>query len=791
METTEELRAITTIKQAAEEVAGLTGITYSLFAWRCTTGAQVLLGAIDTNSLADLQDAFNFTSHRPRNTPCIGVFLNLRQFMNAPAIIQSLKDAILQSRLNGNHIILVGPRFELPPELETVITMVDLPLPSKERLFDIFSDVLTAYSGNVTAEPELVRKAADSAVGLTELEAENSLALSMVVSQSVDLHIIQGEKEQAVKRSEVLEFMPARETLGDIGDFDLYETWLRRRSTVFTPEATSYGLPKPKGILLLGISGCLTGDTIINICRKQQRCGYRGTRLDVLWYRFNGRHREATAKGLIARKKAWDLSRPTRSHCYQESKGYIGFNEIAQVLYSGVKQVFRLTTDHGFQIKATIDHPFLTLDGFKELSALRKGDTVLCRGEGVLMDSHAKGRNQNIALRQVNNVGNHPFARWRIVGGLEYSSHPLHRLVVEAHMNNLSLEDFLFVLEGDTTGLNFLSPDVQVHHKDRDRRNNTIENLEVLSVEEHAKLHMIEGGHLNRFRLAPRLQKVMSVEKLGKMPTYDIRMVGPDHNFVANGFIVHNCGKSLLSKVTANFLGLPLIKFDIGAIFKKYVGSSEESVRSALKIIETVSPVVVLLDEMDKGFSGISASGGTDSGVTARVLATILTWMQERTCSAFIVATVNRIQGLPPEVYRAGRFDAIFAVDLPQMDGRRDIFEIHIRKVGREPKKFDLTEIAKKSVGLVGAEIECVVHEAMFSAFSDGGREFTTKDILRELQGFYPQSVMDKEKIAAIREFCRTRARPVSSASPAFTERQAETTGSEPQIRRIRKVTTK
>src|SRR6185369_7425224 len=101
------------------------------------------------------------------------------------------------------------------------------------------------------------------------------------------------------------------------------------------------------------------------------------------------------------------------------------------------------------------------------------------------------------------------------------------------------------------------------------------------------------------------------------------------------------------------------------------VGASEENMRRAIKVAESVSPCILWLDEIEKGF--MSAQGGGDSGVTARVLGTLIIWMQEKTKPVFIVATANDISQLPPEVLRKGRFDEIFFVDLPSAKDREDI----------------------------------------------------------------------------------------------------------------------
>ncbi len=137
----------------------------------------------------------------------------------------------------------------------------------------------------------------------------------------------------------------------------------------------------------------------------------------------------------------------------------------------------------------------------------------------------------------------------------------------------------------------------------------------------------------------------------------------------------------------------------MGRIFSGLVGSSEENLRRAIRVAESVAPVVLWIDEIEKGLSGIQSSGFSDGGVTARVFGTLLTWLQEKTAPVFVVATANRIEQLPPELLRKGRFDEIFFIDLPALEERREIFEIHVRRRGRDPAAYDLAALARRTAG--------------------------------------------------------------------------------------------
>jgi ATP-dependent 26S proteasome regulatory subunit len=224
---------------------------------------------------------------------------------------------------------------------------------------------------------------------------------------------------------------------------------------------------------------------------------------------------------------------------------------------------------------------------------------------------------------------------------------------------------------------------------------------------------------------------------------------------------VQGCGKSLLAKAVAAHWNLPMLKMDVGRIFGSLVGQSEENIRRAIKVAESVAPCILWADELEKGFAGISGSGVSDSGTTARVFATFLTWMQEKTSPVFLIATANDVSALPPEMLRKGRFDEIFFVDLPDEEERRQIFAIHLSKRKRAPENYDLQKLSSAAKGFSGAEIEQVVVGALYYAF-DQERELSMDDLLFEAKSIVPLSVMMREEIDELRTWAEMRTRPAS-----------------------------
>ena len=218
---------------------------------------------------------------------------------------------------------------------------------------------------------------------------------------------------------------------------------------------------------------------------------------------------------------------------------------------------------------------------------------------------------------------------------------------------------------------------------------------------------------------------------------------------------VQGCGKSLAAKVAAGALGLPLYRLDLNRLYSKYIGETEENLRKALKTVESLSPVCLWIDEIEKIFA--ASSGEIDGGVSQRVLGEMLTWMQERSDRSFIAATSNNIDNLPPELLRKGRFDEIFFADLPDATARQEIFRVHLAKRGLQAAAFDAGQLALASEGFSGAEIEQAVISALYSA-SGSGKDISTGGILEQLRLTRPLSVVKSESVNALRDWAKERA---------------------------------
>lgn len=229
-------------------------------------------------------------------------------------------------------------------------------------------------------------------------------------------------------------------------------------------------------------------------------------------------------------------------------------------------------------------------------------------------------------------------------------------------------------------------------------------------------------------------------------------------------------GKSLSAKVCASILGVPLIRFDIGKVFGGMVGDSERNMRTAIQTAEAVGNCVLWIDEMEKGFAGVSGSGSGDSGVGKRIFGQFITWMVEKKAPVFIVSTVNRIDGLPPELLRKGRFDEIFFVGLPNPVERLEILKIHISKKGRDASGFSLSGCVEASESFSGAELEEAVISGMYRAFYED-RELTAGDIQYAIERTRPLAVSRRSELEEMSTWAKDNA---IMASAAFASPVAE-----------------
>ncbi len=327
-----------------------------------------------------------------------------------------------------------------------------------------------------------------------------------------------------------------------------------------------------------------------------------------------------------------------------------------------------------------------------------------------------------------------------------------------------------------------------VYDKTLDKMSIAFKGLSVLEIDTILSLAFSSEGELNESALELVLeQKKQMIQKAGIL-----EMVSCDENMDAIGGLenlkhwirnkaeilnrmkeaeafgvelpkgvliagIPGCGKSLNAKASANLMGVPLLKLDMGRLMGKYVGESESNMRRAIALAEAIAPCVLWVDELEKAFAGIGGNGG-GAEVTTRLFGQFLTWMQEKKSAVFVVATANDIMKLPPELMRKGRFDEIFYVQLPKPEERRKIFEIHIQK--RRPQdleEIDISKLVQRTDGYSGADIEGVVKEGIERAFIHGSARVTTQDILTAIESTYPLKEIMGDSISKLEKEYKNR----------------------------------
>lgn len=225
---------------------------------------------------------------------------------------------------------------------------------------------------------------------------------------------------------------------------------------------------------------------------------------------------------------------------------------------------------------------------------------------------------------------------------------------------------------------------------------------------------------------------------------------------------VQGCGKSMCARAIAGEWRLPLLKFDTAALFDKYIGETEKRVKKLFQVTEELAPAVLWIDELEKVFAGSGPdSASVDAGVSSRLLASFLSWTQDRKAPVFVAATCNNVNSLPPELIRKGRFDELFFVDLPNLPERKAIFSIQLTRHKQNPAKYDLDRLAAAAVSFSGAEIDAAVQTAMYAAYAAKSL-LSTEGLLEALGSTVPLSTTRAEQIQTLRAWAAKRAVPAS-----------------------------
>jgi ATP-dependent 26S proteasome regulatory subunit len=231
---------------------------------------------------------------------------------------------------------------------------------------------------------------------------------------------------------------------------------------------------------------------------------------------------------------------------------------------------------------------------------------------------------------------------------------------------------------------------------------------------------------------------------------------------------MQGCGKSLSAKKLAQWWGLPLYRLDMSKVMEGVVGGSERNMQLALEVAEGTAPAILWIDECEKALAGLSSSGASDSGTTARVIQSLLTWMEEHTSPVFVVMTANDVSQLPAELTREGRIDASFFIDLPNVKEREEILRIHIETKRRDTQTevrsaedFDVETIAMDTKGFTGSQLQQLIINSLWDSFNSG-RDLDSLIVARNVKDIIPFEKAKKETVKKIRNWCEGKTIPAS-----------------------------
>lgn len=759
--TREELRVERAITDAGASVR------YETRLWDCATGLSKPDGEVID---ASPDPGVVIKAIRGDKSRTVYILRDWHKWLADPFVLRGTRSLARSLEEAQCSIVVLTPIAEVPPELAGHATVIDYPIPDRTEIARILDEV----NGKLPETSRLTNgardTAIDAAVGLTAQEAGNCYFKSAATLKRIDAKAVANEKKRVIAREKVLTWHdPDPRGLDGVGGLELLKTWLVQRRAAFSPKAKAYGLDAPKGALLVGIPGCLAAGTRIEYLRGKRKSGAgRSLPIEVLYEKFNGYGSHASPK--------WTPGLPTYTQSWDPESGRIVYNEITGVSDSGIKPCVRIVTVGAGDVELTADHPVLMEDGtWRAAGDIAAGEKLLVRGS---MSPVASGTKRTYRKRVVvEGLKYHPLA-WRKVvltssARYEYQRTTRARLVIEARMNRIEYDEFIRILKEEperAETLAFLPVEYDVHHADEDPMNDSPDNLVVVPHEEHARFHGDESNFHIEYTIATSVAQVVLI---GERRTFDLTMSEPHTNFVVNrGIVVHNCGKSLTAKCIAAAWGMPLLRLDMGALQSKWVGESQANIRKALQVAEAVSPCILWLDEIEKALAG-ATQGAADGGVSADALGAVLSWMQERTGSVFVVATANDVSSLPPELLRKGRFDEVWWIDLPTRAERKAILAATLTATrgtwkGDAPAT-DLDAVADATADFTGAELAAIVPDALFVAFADDERQLTTDDLLAAARNVVPLAKTAAEKITRLREWAKGRARPASKPEATGT----------------------
>lgn len=478
------------------------------------------------------------------------------------------------------------------------------------------------------------------------------------------------------------------------------------------------GLPLKRAVLMHGPYGCIQGDAQIAINRAGK--GFTISLKDLV-RKFNGQETHG--------RYAWDPNIAT--YVQRENDGVIRLAHISAAWESGIKKTFTVTTETGRSLRATDEHPFLTDRGWLRLDQLCVGDRVHTRGT-----QKKEGRGPKITY-QYTHVPLHPFKKANNVVAT-------HRLVAEAEMNGIGFDDYVSRLRrGETVGLQFLDPDEHaVHHKDTDHLNNDSKNLQVMTHTAHHLEH--SKKNMSNVLFAVESERIVSIEPFGEEMTYDIEVEGDPHNFLANGFVVHNTGKTLAAMLTAQ----ECVRY--GWTFL-YARPGRDDLTFVMQTARLYQPACVFFEDMD-----LVADPDKSEGDDITQLLDLFDGLTAKNTEIQVILTTNHVDKIHKGMTRPGRLDAV--IEIGALDGQ-GIERLITAVVPKEQlaNGLDFTAIVEAMSDPETGEVDFM--PAFVKEAADRTRRYaitrahgdiedlqlTTEDFVKAAQGLRPQLILMRD----------------------------------------------
>lgn len=718
-------------------------------------------------------------------------------------------------------VVMVTPDIPLPGDVPVDLLSLTFDPPGLSELQDTLADVLDGvkegFDGGAEMTEEDIERVCYVGAGMTahSFETYASLAAIRAAREGKDTltadDIIKGVtvgKTDVVNANDILELYPST-SIDNVGGMENLKSWVHKRAGCYSDKAKEFGVEPPKGMVLVGPPGCQpagskvlmadglfsniedvqVGDVVLSpqhdgsvvpvevaetvVYRDQQvfriaskgrkPVGYRCAHNHVMPIKFRGDLYEVQAEEHLSMGKEFqDRATLFTTDAYDLPEREYRVHPYVMGCFIG---------DGHFAPNVPAYNPGFTnpsVDIFNRMESLGAefGKRTWRSGS---WRAYATGAFA-VALKESELAGHLSAEKYipaeYLQGSLEQRLAMLAGLIdtdgtfeeFSSASKRLS-DDFVFlvrsvggkasVVPGETTCQTGTFGRYRVHYSFGACRPSLC-----LAYKQRPITEKGLAGHRN---------KRFTVEKDTVEDVYGIRLASGSHWYITDDFIVtKNTGKSLVAKAVSSVLGVPLVRLDFGRVFNSLVGASEERMRVALHMVEKMAPVVIFCDEIDKGLGGIGGSG--DSGVSSRVLGTFLTWLNDCKYPVFTIMTANNVTGLPPELLRRGRFDAIFSTSLPTPRERTEVLRIHLGLRGRDISTFDSEDTARvvsMLEGYVPAEIESAVKDALVDAFSDGV-ELEMSHIEKAAKAMVPLSVAFKAQIETMNEWAKNNATPVS-----------------------------